>query len=165
MKYRVEIGGKTQEIDVQLTAQGLLLRSDGGEPQLFCIDTRDDGSQRVTTPWGEFEVESARRGSEAWLKAGGRRLSAKVERARPSGAGADNGGGAGALLAPMAGKLLRIEVAVGDQVRAGQPLAVIEAMKMENELVAPIAGVVVEVAAQAPAPVDRGALILKLEAT
>ena len=52
---------------------------------------------------------------------------------------------------------------VGDTVKAGQTLAVIEAMKMENELVAPLAGVVVEVAVTAPSPIDKGALIARLE--
>jgi biotin carboxyl carrier protein len=41
---------------------------------------------------------------------------------------------------------------------------VIEAMKMENELLAPLSGVVVEVAVTAPATIERGALILKVEA-
>jgi propionyl-CoA carboxylase alpha chain len=38
------------------------------------------------------------------------------------------------LLAPMPGLLTRLEVAAGDKVEAGQPLAVVEAMKMENIL-------------------------------
>ena len=38
------------------------------------------------------------------------------------------------LLAPMPGLLVRLDVAVGDKVEAGQPLAVVEAMKMENIL-------------------------------
>jgi propionyl-CoA carboxylase alpha chain len=46
------------------------------------------------------------------------------------------------LLAPMPGLLTRVEVAVGDRVEAGQPLAVVEAMKMENILRAEKAGVV-----------------------
>ena len=46
------------------------------------------------------------------------------------------------LLAPMPGLLTHLHVAVGDRVEAGQPLAVVEAMKMENILRAEKAGVV-----------------------
>jgi biotin carboxyl carrier protein len=164
MKYRIESGGQTYEIDVEVSASGLVLRGPDGVPQLFRIETRTDGSQKATTPWGDIELESARRGSETWLKVGGRRLTARAERARPAGAAGANGGGAGALLAPMAGKLLRVDAKVGDRVQAGKPLAVIEAMKMENELLAPVSGVVVEVAVTAPAAIERGTLILKVEA-
>lgn len=164
MKYRIESGGKTYDIDVEHTPQGLRLRGPDGEARVFRVETRPDGSQRAFTPWGEFELESARRGAEAWLKVGGRRLTARVERARPSGSAGEGLSGAGLLVAPMAGKLLRVEVKVGDQVKVGQPLAVIEAMKMENELLAPISGVVADVMVTAPLAIDRGASILKVEA-
>jgi biotin carboxyl carrier protein len=63
----------------------------------------------------------------------------------------------------MPGKLLAMRVKVGDSVKAGQPLAVIEAMKMENEIVAPIDGVVTAIAATAPATVEKAALLLELQ--
>jgi biotin carboxyl carrier protein len=163
MKYRLENGGKVYEIDVELTASGCLLREADGKPQLLRVETRQDGSQHVITPWADLEVQSARRGAELFAKVSGRRLSARVERARPLGGNASNGASAGAIHSPMAGKLLRIEVQVGDSVKAGQGLAVIEAMKMENELVAPLDGVVIEVAATAPSAVERGALLVRLE--
>lgn len=51
-------------------------------------------------------------------------------------------GAAGALTAPMPGKVLSFAVAAGDAVKAGQPLAVMEAMKMEHTITAPRDGVV-----------------------
>ena len=51
------------------------------------------------------------------------------------------------LLAPMPGLLTRLEVAVGDKVEAGQPVAVVEAMKMENILRAAKASTVKSVSA------------------
>lgn len=50
------------------------------------------------------------------------------------------GQGRAAILAPMPGKVVRILVAVGDDVDAGQGIAVVEAMKMQNEMKAPRAG-------------------------
>jgi len=54
-------------------------------------------------------------------------------------------GGASDVLAPMPGTVLSVNVAEGDQVKAGQLLLIFEAMKMENELFAPNAGTVKKV--------------------
>jgi propionyl-CoA carboxylase alpha chain len=51
----------------------------------------------------------------------------------------------GSLLAPMPGTVVRVEVAVGDQVEAGQPVLVLEAMKMQHTVAAPRAGMVTEI--------------------
>jgi len=47
---------------------------------------------------------------------------------------------AGSLIAPMPGTVIRVQAAVGDQVRPGQPVVAIEAMKMEHVIAAPAAG-------------------------
>jgi biotin carboxyl carrier protein len=59
--------------------------------------------------------------------------------------------------APMPGKVVRVLVKQGDEVQEGQGLLVVEAMKMENELKSPKAGVVVELHAQEGQPVEAGA--------
>ena len=59
--------------------------------------------------------------------------------------------------APMPGKVVRVLVKQGDQVQEGQGLLVVEAMKMENELKSPRAGVVKELHAQEGQPVEAGA--------
>jgi geranyl-CoA carboxylase alpha subunit len=61
----------------------------------------------------------------------------------------EHAGGSGHIVAPMHGALLEVCVSVGDSVEAGQKLAVLEAMKMHYEIVAEVAGTVVEVQAQA----------------
>ena len=67
------------------------------------------------------------------------------------------------LIAPMPGLLVRMEVGEGDRVERGQPLAVIEAMKMENILRAGKAGRVARVHAQAGDSLAVDALILELD--
>ena len=66
------------------------------------------------------------------------------------------------LVAPMPGLVVRVAVAVGDQVGAGQGLVVIEAMKMENELRTTAAGVVLAVKATPGQAVDKGAVLVEL---
>jgi biotin carboxyl carrier protein len=63
----------------------------------------------------------------------------------------------------MPGKLVRVLVEAGQTVSAGQGLVVVEAMKMENELRAPRAGRVLQVAAREGQTVETGALLVSLE--
>lgn len=163
MKYQFSRAGQVIELDVQATQGGYVVRDPNGEAHAIKLERRADGSIHAETPWGALELESTRRGAELWVNLGGRRLLANVERAKPSAVSGAGSGGAGAVVAPMAGKLVRVDVKVGDAVKGGQPLCVIEAMKMENELTAPLAGVVVEIRASLGA-VEKGALILRLEA-
>ena len=66
--------------------------------------------------------------------------------------------GAGeAVTAPMPGNILKVNVKTGDAVKAGQVLVVLEAMKMENEIMAPKNGTVTQVLVQKGSTVDTGA--------
>ena len=67
------------------------------------------------------------------------------------------------VVAPMPGKIVRVLVQSGEAVRARQPLVVVEAMKMENELRAARDGTVAEVHAQEGQSVDAGALLVLLQ--
>lgn len=77
-------------------------------------------------------------------------------------AAADEDNGPAPLVAPMPGLVVRVSVAVGDTVTAGQGLVVVEAMKMENELRASVAGIVTAVLAIPGQAVDKGALLVEL---
>jgi biotin carboxyl carrier protein len=67
------------------------------------------------------------------------------------------------LVAPMPGLIVRVNVAVGDRVEAGQGLVVMEAMKMENELRARSAGTVTALRAVPGTAVEKGAVLVELE--
>ena len=69
----------------------------------------------------------------------------------------------GRLTAPMPGKVVRVLVAPGDEVDAHQPLVVVEAMKMENELTAACAGTVIDVAVSEGDSVESGRLLIVIE--
>ena len=68
------------------------------------------------------------------------------------------------VVAPMPGLIVRINVAVGDEVQAGQGLVVMEAMKMENELRTTVAGRVKSIAASPGTAVEKGTILVELEA-
>ncbi len=69
----------------------------------------------------------------------------------------------GSLIAPMPGIVVRVGVAVGDEVVAGQPILWLEAMKMEHQVVAPEAGVVTAIHASPGRQVDVGAILARVE--
>lgn len=61
-----------------------------------------------------------------------------------------------AITSPMPGNILDIKVKVGDVVEENQVVAILEAMKMENEIVAPKAGTITAVSATKGSPIDVG---------
>ena len=63
------------------------------------------------------------------------------------------------IAAPMPGTILSVNVAAGDAVKKGQVLMILEAMKMENEIMAPCDGTVTSVAAVKGTAVESGALL------
>lgn len=80
-----------------------------------------------------------------------------------AGGGEAQGTGPYRLSAPMPGRIVRILVRSGDEVAVGQPLVVMEAMKMENALTAQRAGVVAEVAVAEGASVESGRLLVTVQ--
>jgi acetyl-CoA/propionyl-CoA carboxylase biotin carboxyl carrier protein len=104
----------------------------------------------------------------------GRRVSVKVlvpepayrelaRRRRERAAAGAGGAGSGLVSSPMQGTVLDVKVAEGDHVVVGQVLAIVEAMKMENEVSADRAGTVVDVAVSAGQPVTTGQPICTID--
>ncbi|MCP5464949.1 MAG: acetyl-CoA carboxylase biotin carboxyl carrier protein subunit [Deltaproteobacteria bacterium] len=73
------------------------------------------------------------------------------------------GAGSGDVISKMPGKVLDVKVNVGDDVAVGDALVVVEAMKMQNELKAEVAGKVAEICVEAGQSVEGGTLLLKVE--
>ncbi len=78
--------------------------------------------------------------------------------AAPAPAAAPAGGGT-KVNAPMPGTILDIKVNVGDAVKEGQPIIILEAMKMENDIVAPCDGTVNVIAVKKGDSVDTNQLV------
>jgi glutaconyl-CoA/methylmalonyl-CoA decarboxylase subunit gamma len=98
--------------------------------------------------------------------ANGRRFSARVESQRARdlhGSGARREAqGAGLITSPMPGRVLKVLVSEGDEVAAGAPLVVVEAMKMENELSAARIGTVKKIYVTPGSTVESGARLIEV---
>src|SRR5690606_34361613 len=114
------------------------IRHNGGNAEVSVAITDED--EIIVTHRGESHVFGCRAPAIAWR------------------APSDD-----AVLAPMPGSIVSVAAAVGDHVAAGQPLLVLEAMKMEHALVAPFDGVVVEIGPAEGAQVAAGALLARVE--
>ena len=82
-----------------------------------------------------------------------------ARRRRERVAGGGHGGAKDAVVSPMQGTVLAVEVAEGDEVAAGQVICIVEAMKMENEITAHRAGVVTELAVEPGQAVGNGQVV------
>jgi 3-methylcrotonyl-CoA carboxylase alpha subunit len=113
-----------------------------------------------------IEHDAAEPGSEAvdslLIAEGGQVWQLTTWRAAGGTAGA---AGDGAILAPMPGRVIAVDVAAGDTVTKGQKLLTLEAMKMEHGLTAPFDGVVAELNAGVGSQVQVDALLVRIEKT
>ncbi|MCB9366570.1 MAG: biotin/lipoyl-binding protein [Calditrichaeota bacterium] len=121
---------------------------------------------RINDSIEEFVVN--RNGDDLWLSFHGRAFPLVIETEREKllrVASQDTEGGmSGAIVkAQMPGLVVRIAVKVGDTVKRSDPVLILEAMKMENEVRAPADGVVKEVRVKERDSVDKGTVMLVLE--
>jgi len=167
MKYIVDVGGVRLEVDLD----GGKARVDGGEPVDARIASLPGTPMRLVTIGGAVHRVLARREGERGcytLGIDARRFSilALDERARAIRdmlAATAVAAGPRPLTAPMPGLIIRVSVAVGDDVQAGQGVIAMEAMKMENELRVLVAGRVCAVHVAPGTAVEKGATLIEFE--
>lgn len=110
-----------------------------------------------------YEVEVEEVGGAAPLAAPAPRSAAPAPKAAPAAApAAAPVSGATTVEAPMPGSIVSIKVKNGDTVKEGDVLCVLEAMKMENEIMAPKAGKVVAVCTSQGAAVQTGDALISI---
>lgn len=106
----------------------------------------------------------SRHSSGAHIDLGGRLYQLKSpENDTLHGAGHGAGHGDGSVASPMPGNIIAVHVAEGDSVASGQALVVIESMKMQNEITAPIGGTVTKVACAVGAQVGFGDMLVEIK--
>jgi len=165
MRYYVTVAGETRE--VELSGDGV--RLDGREVEVDLRPVPGTDLWHLILDGGSWTFV-ARRGEAGWeLHVAGTRHEVDVVDERTRAIRTLTGRTAAArgpapVRAPMPGLVTRVEVEVGQTVAAGQGVAIIEAMKMENELKADAAGVVAKILVEAGQAVEKGAVLIQLEA-
>ena len=168
MKFDVEVGGRVRAVIVERLAETgrFHVVIDGRGHDLEARPT--DLGLSIVFDQGGRSVDAAatpHNGGEWLVQLPHVDVPVVVDRQRHSRGGHRTAGGAGQqrVTAPMPGRVLRVLVAVGDEVAHRQGLVVVEAMKMENELSAPKAGKVTEVAVTEGMSVEAGRLLVVIE--
>ena len=166
MMYRVTIEGKVYEVSVNgdlssITVNGREIKIDyrrirGGKLQSILANNINY----------EFLLERSNGGFDVWHGSGQIRVDIsdeKTDRLKSLTSGASTASRPGTLKAPMPGLMLQIEVEVGQHFKKGDRLAIIEAMKMENELKAHSPGVVREIKVKPGEPVEKNQILIVFE--
>jgi len=149
----LERGLKGFRLNRQSNTQVIVYRDNIAQPIDYDLDLYDSArSYEVSTHW-------LFGGSDAMFAEGG----AQFIFTRSADVSHRSHAGDGAILAPMPGKVIAVDVAEGETVTKGQRLLVLEAMKMEHALVAPFDGTVAELAAREGAQVQVEALLARIE--
>ena len=165
MKYVVDVNGERVVVDldgVTATVDGVrydvaLSPVDGTPVRLVRLN---EAVHRVLSRRGDsrgkwlLDLDGMRFETEA--------LDERMRAIRDLTAAAETASGPAPLVAPMPGLVVRVNVAVGDTVSAGQGLVVVEAMKMENELRATVPAVVLAVRAVPGTAVNKGMVLIEL---
>lgn len=166
MKYYVTVNAEDHEVELDGATATV-----GGQASTAHLTDVDGTPMRLVSVDGRVYRVVVRRGDHRGaytLSLDGHRFAVEAldERAHVirslSGAAAAAAGPA-PLVAPMPGLVVRVNVAVGDRVSAGQGLVVMEAMKMENELRATSDATVKAVLARQGEAVEKGAILLEME--
>jgi biotin carboxyl carrier protein len=168
MHYEVEVGGRRLQVVVTRSGDGFAVSVDGRTRQVDAarIDAHTL-SLVVDRVWSK-EVSLAANAATGQIEVhvGATPVAVTLNGRRRWGR-KDDGGGAGSgpqrLIAPMPGKVVRVLVKKGDAVTARQPVVVVEAMKMENELRASRDGTVAEIQVSEGMSVEAGAPLLVIQ--
>ena len=145
--YIVEIGGVRHEVDMRALGPWVLSLLVAGESHEAAVFRTGDGIYSVDWRGRSFEVALV--DPLTHLAETSRGEAGKV--------------GKRVLKAYMPGRVIEVRVATGDKVEVGQPLVVLEAMKMQNEIQAERAGVVGRVFVAAGEAVEGGDPLLEID--
>ena len=146
-----EVDGRPYEVVVRELGKGQYLLLVNGRVCKARVENRK-GARRAS---GVFDVAVGVRAYEITV--------IDPKRLRTGETVSAHGGGTAQIVSPMPGRIVKVLVAEGAKVEAGEGVVVVEAMKMQNELKAPKAGTVVSINAEVGATVSAGDVLAVIE--
>jgi biotin carboxyl carrier protein len=158
-RARVVVDGTERPLELEQVEPGAWLVREGGAQTLAYVDGSGNGSNA-----GKVGVSIKRPGADPIVvatevaEARSARVAALARQAHRA-----QGAGPSTVKSPMPGRVVKILVRAGERLASAQPVVVVEAMKMENELRAPRAGTVQEIRCAEGTAVEAGQDLVVLE--
>ncbi len=172
-EYELTVGEKTHIVEVErLDEGGLLIVKTNGKSYTIKAEQNEDGSWTANDTVTDYHIKIAERAGSKfvveiddephevmWTRS---KKQAATSTSSPS-AASSGPKVPGGVYPPMPGKITEVHVDIGDTVKSGQTVCILEAMKMFNELKAPQAGTVKEVHVEPGSSVTQGQLVILIE--
>jgi biotin carboxyl carrier protein len=157
MKVTMKIDGAEGQVEILAPAPECRFRLNDGTERSADVEVPEPCVYSVLLEGHSYEARVEETANGLVVVIDGRRFEIEVRDPRRfSRKGAGAADGVQTIVAPMPGKIVRVLVAVGDEVMPGQGLLVVEAMKMQNEMKAARAGKVLSLAAREGSTVSAG---------
>ena len=165
MKYVTTVGEQTYSIEINRDGE-IVIDGERFAADLHAIDGL--GTYSLLLDNASFEALVEERQGELGVLLRGRLYPITVEDERARRLSEASGGSAAAsgevaIKSPMPGLIVAVKVSAGEAVTKGQPLVILESMKMENELKSPRAGKVASVRVEPRQAVEQGQVLVVVE--
>ena len=166
MKYEVTIGETTREIEVERgsVAGEFRISLDGGAWRTVDMRKVDRHSRNMLIEGLSYDAGVLRRDDRWDVDLYGSNHAVYVVDPKRKALKLSGGSEQGVLSTAMPGRVVRLLVKEGDAVTKGQPMIVVEAMKMENEMKAAVSGTVAAVMVSEGQALEAGAALIRVEA-
>jgi len=167
LRFFVTIDDKEREVELKSNEQGLKVRVGNKEHSVDFCRIAGSNTFSLLVDGKSYAVTSVPEGKYLVLKCNGESFQAEVQTERERAAhlitGHERVKGPMTITAMMPGFVSRVMVSPDDKVVAGQPLLVIEAMKMQNEMVSEVDGIVRDIHVEADQTVKGGDSLVTIE--
>ena len=158
--YRIKIG--ENEYRIEITDAGIKIN--GEDIQADLLQLNEAGLYLMNHGDDKLEIHMRVEGDNSYLvMADGKQILAQVESERDQVKPRAISSAENELRAPMPGLVISVNVVKGQQVQEGEPVCVLESMKMQMAIHAPIQGIVTEILIEQDQKVEKDALLVKIE--
>jgi biotin carboxyl carrier protein len=164
MLYDVSIDGKNYRLDLHHADGRWSCRLDGRDLEVDAVLARPDVlSLRIGNMAYEVKSERVDRDLHLWIGSTSFAVEVRDPRSLRSRVRSEDDRAPRKITAPMPGKVVRVLVREGDEIEIGAGVAVVEAMKMQNEIKSPKKGTVQKITAMEGATVNAGDVLAIVE--